>query len=170
MCTAEKNGTVEAYKNVIEFNKTIISISSTILAALIAFIVYQQIEFRILNYLSLALLVISIGLSIFGFGRAIETVKDGTSRAYTILLTNLGSGFLILGILAILLVKDGAPSVDKVLQTVEKSATMFRTNFSAKNCQSIDFVGGYYILRYKNDSSVTEVRFSVDKNRIISIK
>src|SRR5205823_9044725 len=170
MCNTATNGILEAYKSVIDFNKTIISISSTILAALIGYLVYQKIEFRLLNYISLALLVISIALSIAGFGQAIKTVKDATSRRGTIAFTNFGAIFLLVGVLAILLIRNDEKTIDDILKTVENSTTAFDKKLSSKNCISIQLQQENYILHYKIDTTNAEVIYSTDKKNIISIK
>ncbi len=170
MCIAANNGTVEAYKSVIDFNKTIISISSTILAALIAYLVYQKIEFRLINYVSLILLVISITLSIWGFGQAIATVKDGKSRTGTIALTNFGAFFLMAGILANLFVKDDVKTIDEILKSVEKSTTTLNKKLSPQNCSSIELKDEAYILQYKIDTTNSVVTYSIKKQTIVSIK
>lgn len=170
MCNESSNGTVEAYKSIIDFNKTIISISSTILAALIAYLIYQKIEFRLINYVSLSMMIISITLSIWGFGQAIKTVKDSNSRPGTIALTNLGAFFLLAGILANLLIKDDVKTIDEILKIVEKSTTTLNKKLSAQNCNSIEIDNEAYILQYKTDSIVSVVTYSLKSQSIVSIK
>jgi len=167
---AASNNTSEAYKSVIDFNKTIISMSSAILAALIGYLVYQKVPFRLINYVSVFLLVVSIFLSILGFGQAIKTIKDSVSRKATIGFTNWGAFFLILGILAILAVKDDEKTIDNVLNTVEKNTTTLAKNLSTKNCVSIELKSDSYFLVYHVDSSNIEVIYSLSKQSIVSIK
>lgn len=168
--TTTQINTVEAYKSVIDFNKTIISMSSAVLAALIAYLIYQNVEFRLFNYVSVALLVISILLSIFGFGQAIRTVKDGVSRTGTIALTNFGAIFLMAGILANLFIKDDIKTIDEILKSVEKSTITLDKKLLPQNCKSIELKDDDYILQYKGDTTNSVVTYSIKKQTIVSIK
>ena len=164
------HNTSEAYKSVIDFNKTIISISSSILAALIAYLVYQKISFRLLNFISLIFLVCSIIFSIAGFGKAIMTIKDNYSRKATIVLSNFGAFFLILGILAILLIKEDKQTIDNILYNVENSTTRLGKHFSPEKCIKIELRDENYIFTYKTDSTINEVFYSTSINIITMIR
>jgi hypothetical protein len=164
------NGTIEAYKAIIDFNKVIISISSTVLAALIAYLAYQKVEFHWINYVSSFFLVLSIFFSITGFGNAIATIKDGISRRGTILMSNFGASILILGILSMLLIRTNNEGLDDILKSVESSTNSLNKNLSPKNCIRIELKDDYYLIDYKADTISTKVIYSIKKGKITLIK
>lgn len=163
--------TVEAYKSIIDFNKVIVSISSTILTAVIAYLALQGGEYEVKSYTCLALLVLSIMSSLGSFGIAIKTIKDGVSRSRAIFMANGGAIILILGIFMILLIKPiKEQTIDSVLKVVEKSTKTMKKNLNSENCTSIELNKDRYILHYLNDTVPTMVVYSLDQSKIIQIK
>lgn len=164
------NEIAEAYKSIIDFNKTIISISSSILTGVIAYLVYQEIDFAIQNYIGIILLILSVLLSIKSFGVAIKTVKDSISRPSTIVYANLGAFTLIAGIVAILFIKQQKQTIDGVLSNIEMTTSKFHMKLSPKYCENIQSDEDYYFLTYQIDTSSIEVKYSVKKEIVLSIK
>ena len=170
MTVVQTNDVAEAYKSIIDFNKTIISISSSILAGVIAYLVYQEIEFAIQNYIGIALLIISVLLSIKSFGAAIKTVKDAVSRPATIIYANFGAFTLIAGIVAILCIQKQKVTIDKVLSEIQNTTSQFSKKLDAKQCTKILSKEDDYVLTYKVNNVDVDVTYSIKKDKIISIK
>jgi hypothetical protein len=164
-----KQDVVEAYKSIIDFNKTVISISSSILAGVIAFIVYQDIDFVIRNYIGILFLIISILLSVRSFGLAIKTIKDSKSRPSTISYANFGAFSLIVGIVAILIIKQPKINVNEILNHVEVSTYNFSEKLLSKQCIQIKSTDDIYEILYLIDKKKINVKYSIKKKRVISI-
>lgn len=170
MCNTS-NGTVEAYKTIIDFNKSVITISSTILAGQVAYLVFEKTQFIWTNFVSSALLVFSFIFCLFSFGRAIKTIKDATSRPSTILFANLAAALLVAGIFALLLIDtNGDKTIDKVLKSVEKSTKTFHKQLTADKCNSLELSNENYIISYKNDTATIIVVYSLKEHKVVSIK
>jgi len=171
MCQNNNNTTIDAYKSIIDFNKTIITIASSILTALIAYIVYQNIDLRLLNYLSILLVMLSILLSLYGFGSSIQTVKDGVSRKGTILMTNIAGFFLIAGILLLLSFNHKKEkNIDEILTTIESSTTRLQQSLSPEKIKSIELKNNIYTIIFDVDSLEKTVKYSTGDDMILSIK
>jgi len=171
MANGTADGTCEAYKQIIEFTKVIISLASTILTALMGYLVFEHKALEGLNLIGPILLVISILFSLQGFGKAIKTVKTGVTNQSAILYTNLGAGIMILGIISISFIKpEKEISIDSVLEAVSKSSTSLKKSLFPENCDRIDKRGEDYVIHYKADSLSTQVVYSVKENRISSIQ
>ena len=161
----------EAYKAIIDLNKTIISIGSAILAGLIAYLIFQDSLFEIKNYIGLLFIILSIIFSIAGFGKAIQTLSDGISRNKTILLTNISVYLLIFGIVLLLLIKFGnEKNLDQILKEIEKTSTLQIGNLSKTNCNEILKEGKTYKFIYLINNQKVETIYSIESNKIISIK
>lgn len=171
MADNSNQNTVEAYKSIIDFNKTIITISSSVLTALIAYIVYQNIELNFFNYLSIFSLIGAILLSLYGFGNAIHTVKKGDSRKGTILMTNIGGFLLMVGIVLLLTFNaKKQKSVDQVLKRIEQATSSLNNKLIPPNFKSIELIDNNYLVKYSMDSTYIQVIYSMTDNKIISIK
>lgn len=172
MSNGNTNSTVDAYKSIIDFNKTIITIASSVLTVLIAYIIYQSIDLKIQNYLSISLIVLAIFLSLFSFGGAIQTVKDGTSRKGTILTTNLSAFFLIGGIVLTLFAfkHRQEKSIDEILDKIEKSTTTLSIQLYPKTIKYLVYENEKYTLIYQADSIEHTVVYSVKTDNIVTIK
>lgn len=160
----------EAYKQVIEFNKTIITLSSGAFTALTAYLIYQKIEFNRLNYLSFALLFLSILLSIMSLGGAIKPIKTGVSNKLVITFANIGGYLLLGGLGCLILIKKDEKNIDGVLKKIESTTTGYHKDLAAKNCTAIEFKNNAYILHYKTDSTYVDVTYSLENDKIISVK
>ena len=174
MCEAPPvvvNATAEAYKAIIDLNKTIISIGSAILAGLIAYLIFQDSSCELKNYCGLVCIFFSIIFSIAGFGKAIQTLHDGISRNRTILLTNVSAYFLILGIVLLLLIKIGnEKNLDQILTEVEKTPPLKIGILSKANCSGIVKEGKSYKISYLINNEKVEAIYATELNKVISIK
>jgi len=164
------NDVAEAYKSIIDFNKTIISISSSVLTGVIAYLVYQDIDFAFQNYIGVALLIISVLLSIKSFGAAIKTVKDSISRPATIIYANFGAFTLIAGIVAILCIQQQKKDINHILLDIEQTTSNYQKKLNPLKCIKISSNDDQYVLTYKNDSTNIVVTYSIKKDRVLSIK
>lgn len=161
---------VKAYEAIIDFNKVIISICSSILAALIAYLAFQGAEYEMQSFLCLAVLVLSIIASVTSFGRAIETLKDGISKPQTILLANVGAGLLIVGVFTVFLVKPkDDKSIDAVLISIGNATKSMKNKLSPEKCIRIELKEGYYFMAYKVDSTEKEVIYSLAQRKITAV-
>jgi hypothetical protein len=163
---------IDAYKAIIDFNKTIITISSSVLTALIAYVIYQNIDLKALNYISIGLIVLAIQFSLFGFGGAIKTVKDGISRPTTVFFSNASGFILISGIVLTLFAfkQRQEKSVDDILKTIEKSTTTLNQKLSTKTMKSLEYKNDKYTIIYQVDSLEHIVVYEVKTDKIESIK
>lgn len=167
---AAPNEVAEAYKSIIDFNKTIIGISSSILAGLIGFIVYQQLEAKITNYISVVLLVFSVFFSIKSFGAAIKTIKDLTSRPSTITYANWGAVTLICGILSVLFITQEKKTISDMLNDVNSSTMVMQKKLHPNSCYQIYQKNDNYVFKYLVDKQKIIVVYSAKKSEILSIK
>lgn len=172
MSNGNSNPIIDAYKSIIDFNKTIITISSSVLTALIAYVIYQNIDLKALSYISIGLIVLAILFSLFGFGGAIKAVKDGQSRPSTIFVSNASGFILIFGIVLILFAfkPRQEKSIDEILNTIEKSTTSLNQKLSAKTMMSLEYNNDKYIIIYQSDNVEYRVVYEVKTDKIESIK
>lgn len=160
---------VEAYKSVIEFNKTIISITSTVLAALISYLVFQDYSLNLPNIISPSFLVLSLIFSFLGIGNAIPAINVEQSKIWAVRHSNIGAGLMIIGIVTIFFIdKKEKVSIDKALYTIEQTLLKVDSTLLQKNCNRLELIDGNYIFHFKRDSIKRKVIYSVDKDHIIS--
>lgn len=166
------SSTIDAYKSIIDFNKTIITISTSVLTALIAYMIYQNIHINTLNYISICLIVFAIFFSLFGFGGAIQTIKDGQSRPSAIFVSNISGIILISGIVLTLFAhKYGQEkSIDEILNTIENSTTTLNQKLLVKTMKSLNYNNYKYTIIYKIDKIEHKVVYDEKSSRIITIK
>jgi len=181
MTTNINNSTIDAYKSVIDFNKTIITIASSVLTALIAYIVYQNIYLKPLNYISIFFIIASILFSLYGFGKAIQTLfglgkviqnlNDEDSRKKSILMTNIGGFFLIIGIVLLLSFNHKKEkSIDEILTKIESSTSTLQQKLVPNNLKSIEYNNEIYTIIFSTDCLDKTVKYSNKNDQILSVK
>lgn len=165
------NSTVDAYKSIIDFNKTIITLASGILTGLIAFKIYSDLAIDFYTCTCIGLIVLSIFLSLFAFGGAIQTVKNGTSQPSTIFLTNVGAFSLVIGILMIfaLDIQKKSPSIDLMLNQIEQTTSSLGKDLKPDKVKEIHFQDPNYLITYGTDSVSVTVVYSSEKEQVISV-
>lgn len=162
---------VEAHKSIIEFNKTIITICSGILTAIIGLIVFQDITVTTSDYFILAPFVISIFLSLYGFGYTIAALRDQTNSNNALRMTNLSALVMIISIfLLFALGKPEQDTIDSILESIEESTKTTGRNLIPENMQSILSTRDGYVISFKTDSMITKVTYSKSAKKIISIE
>ena len=164
---------VDAWKAVIDFNKTTISVASAVLTALVAYLrISGSIwEMSLMNTVPVILLLVAAALAIFSFGRSISALKSGESAKHGVLFANLGFFALALGILSLALVTVGSDrSIREILELVEAETAGFRLPLSPSNCHSIELRRDQYVLRYSIGDQEAMVTLSVDDHSILSIE
>ncbi len=160
----------EAYTAVIDFNKTIISITSAILAALISYLVFQDYNLNLINLISPISLMISLIFSLLGIGYAIPAINIGQSKIWAVRFSNIGAAIMLIGIILIVFIeKKEKPTIDKVLNHIETSLKKVDSRFIQKNCQSFELLDNKYIIHYSYDKSRKKVVYSLDQDKIISL-
>ncbi|GAA3963080.1 hypothetical protein GCM10022246_15400 [Pedobacter ginsengiterrae] len=158
----------EAYQAVIDFNKTIISITSAILAALISFLVFQDYTLSLLNLVAPVVFVLSLIFSILGIGRAIPAINLDQSKKWAVRFSNLGAGLMILGIISIYLIKKPEKAtIDTALSDIEKTLSKIYPVIRIKNCQKIELMGENYLFHFKEGTISRKVIYSLDTEKII---
>lgn len=172
MSNKNSNSTIEAYKSIIDFNKTILTISSSVLTVLIAYVIYQNIDLNTLNFISICLIVFAILFALFGFGGAIKTIKDGQSRPVTVFMSNASGFILISGIVLTLFAfkHRQEKSIDFILNTIEKSTTTLSQKLSAEKMISLNYNDYKYTIIYQIDSTELKVIYQLNTDKIESIK
>lgn len=162
---------VEAHKSIIEFNKTIITICSGILTAIIGLIVFQDITVTTSDYFILAPFVISIFLSLYGFGHTIAALRDQTNSNNALRMTNLSALVMIISIfLLFALGKPKQDNIDSMLESIEESTKTTGRNLIPENMQSILSTRDSYVISFKTDSVITKVNYSKSEKKITSIE
>ena len=157
----------DSYTAVIDFDKVLISISSTILAALISYLVFQDYDLNFPNLIAPILLVVSLFLSLLGFGQAIPAIKKNQSRKLAVKASNLAAVAMFLGIFAIGLIRQkSTPTINEVLVQIENTSETLKTDLSAVNCNQIEFVNRNYILSYELDSLKVKIIYSLDDKKM----
>ena len=142
MNQATANNHVEAWKGVIDFGKTVISISSAVLTAFLGYYALNQISMwgSYLNFVSPVLLLLSIVMALFGFGRSIKAISSGSSQKSGIGLTNWSVVFLVGGILAVALINIGSnKSLEKILAEIDRMPRWPASSSSRKPCKKLSW-------------------------------
>lgn len=173
MCNNPDKSHVEAWKSVIDFCKTVISVSSAILTALLGYYIVSQTELSDSwgNFLPPAFLVLTIALAIWGFGRSIKSVSSGTSQRGGILLANLSIIVLIIGILSISLVEiEKDLSLDGVISNIEKESQNINKQLVPQRVRTVRVSGSIYTITYDTDKGPVRVCYSTSEQRITGIQ
>lgn len=157
----------EAYLAVIEFNKTIVSITSAVLAALITFIVFQDYGLGVKNIIPPIILVVSLFFSLMGIGNAIPAIRLDQSRIWAVRYSNIGAFLMIVGILFIgIIQKPAQPTMDSALVNIEKSLNKIYPFVQAKNCLKVQLKNDEYVFHFQKDTLKRKVIYSIEKDKI----
>ena len=105
---------VEEWKSVIDFTKTVLSISTGLLAAIASLLLIGNYRLQGYGWVPPVLLIISALLSLFGFGRAIQALRAGSAKNAALWLSNI-SVFVLIGaiISAPFAIQTEASSIDQ---------------------------------------------------------
>jgi len=161
----------EAYTAVIDFNKTIVAITSTILAALISYLVFQNYNLTIINLISPFLLFASLIFSFLGIGFAIPAINTDTSKIWAVRHSNIGAILMLIGIICIIFIEPKEKSsIDQILLKIEVSLKKVEPSLIQKNCKSFELIENNYIIYYAQDSLYRRVIYSIDGEKIISLE
>ncbi|GLQ51294.1 hypothetical protein ACFFJT_08830 [Dyella flava] len=164
---------VEAWKAVIDFVKTIISISSAILTAFVGYYALNQIPIgeSCLNFVSPFFLLASIVVALFGFGRSIKAISSGISQEGGVLFTNISAYCLLVGILAVPLISTGSnKSLDKVLADIDRMPPVSGIELKQDAVQKIVVDGQNYIITYAWGNAGVIVTYSEKEGRVIKFE
>ncbi len=166
-----KENEIQAYQSIIDFNKTIITICSSILTAFIGFIIYQNISLSTLNYVVLGLLVITILVSLYGFGLTIAALRDNANSNTAILMTNTSAVIMIVGIILLSTIKiQNDQDLTDILSEISNSTKSTGKQLGPDRINQLKFDGDKYQIIFKTDSVFTKVTYSVKDKKIISIE
>lgn len=161
---------VEAWKGVLEFTKLIVSLSTSILTIFIGYTTLNQSSYAFPNFIPPFLLVASIVLALFGFGRAIPAIKSGNQQVASILFSNLSAAALIAGILTIPLISTGnRVSIDSILKNIHETTQSLNYKLPPAACEKISLKKGVYTLVYQSAGEKITVEYSRSSGDIISI-
>jgi hypothetical protein len=123
------------------------------------------------NFISPGLLVASIILALFGFGRALPALKSGNSSVPGIFMTNASVAALVLAICLIPFTQPTHPtSIDQVLARIEGSTKKYPVDLAASNCHSIERKGDSWVLEYSAGVATAQVIYSIPLGRIESVR
>ncbi len=162
---------IQANQSIIDFNKTIITICSSILTALIGFIIYQNLSLSLLNYVVLGMFVIAIFVSLYGFGLTIAALRDTSNSNTAILMTNISAIIMIIGIILMSTIeihKD--QDLTSILIEISTSTKSTSKHLEPDRINQLKFDGDKYIILFKSDSVFTKVTYSVKDKKILSIE
>jgi hypothetical protein len=163
---------IQANQSIIDFNKTIITICSSILTAFISFIVYQNTSLSLLNYLVLGMFVLAIFISLFGFGSTIGALRDNnTNTNKAILATNTSAIIMIVAILLLSTFKiENEQDLNNILKQISKSSNSTNKHLNPDRLKKLKYKNEKYEFLYKSDSTLTKVIYSIKEKKIISIE
>jgi hypothetical protein len=162
---------LEAWKGLIDFAKTVLSLSTAVLAAYVSYVVVNGDSLHGWDFISPGLLVASIILSLFGFGRALPALKSGNSSVPGIFMTNASVAALVLAICLIPFTQPTHPtSIDQVLARIEASTKKYAVNLAAGNCHAIERKGDSWVLDYAAGGATAQVIYSIPLARIESVR
>jgi hypothetical protein len=162
---------IEAWKGVVDFTKTVMSLAAGLLAAFVTFFVVNGRQLVGWEYLSPGLLIASVLLSLYGFGQALSALKSGTSSWPSILFSNAGAVALVVAICALpFTLRPRTGSIDEALAKVESETKMFPVDLAAKNCRAIERRGESLVLSYEAMGKLASVTYSLTAGRVESIK
>jgi len=173
MCVPSEKNHVEAWKSVIDFCRTSISLSSAILTALVGYYIVSQPELSssILNFAPPALLIISILLAIWGFGKSIKSLSSGKSERIGILLSNLSIFVLLAGIISISLINiEKDSSLDVVVTSIEKESHNINEQLVSQRVRTVRVSGSIYTITYGTDEGLVTVNYSTNEQRVTEIR
>ena len=164
---------VEALKNIVDFSKVLLAIDAAILSAVASAVVLGAYHFtRWTGWLSPALCLLSAGLCIVGFGKAIGGLKTGKAVRGKVAAQccNYSSWMLFVAIVLApftMQVRAGTTTVDEVLDYVERTTKHWPNPLTAKNCREIKYSGSIAILLYDVGNAKTQtVTFSTEEGQI----
>ncbi len=162
---------IQAYQSIIDFNKTIITICSSILTAFIGFIIYQNIALSTLNYAVLGLFVIAIFVSLYGFGSTIAALRDKSNSNTAILMTNISAVIMIVGIILISTIKIQTDhDLTCILSEISTSTKSLGKHLDPNSINQLKFDGDKYHITFKTDSIFTNLTYSITDKKIVSIE
>ena len=165
---------VEAWKALIDFAKTMVSLSVAILTALIGYYIVEKpvVTQSEMKYIPPVLIVLSIFVAIYGIGRAIRAVKSGESEKSGVLFSNISVILLIAGILTLPLLKANKRlTLDGVLLKIENESKtkpgLF--SYSPTYVENVEVRGTKYFVSYKSGNATKKVTYSTEEGRIVAI-
>ena len=159
-----------AYQSVVDFNKVIISISSSILAVLTSYLVLNNSVDDLQNFTSPIVLIISIIFSLLGFGYALPAIRKNKSEIVAVRLSNFGAGLMILGIILITTIDLKKQNIDGIITEIENSFQQKYDIVDMKYCENIEFQKNNIQFNFKKDSTKIEINYSPEKKKITSFK
>ncbi len=162
---------VEAYKTITEFNKTIISIASAVLAIVVTYLTSQDYVPEWRSLLSPVLLTISIGLSLSAFGKAIPAIQKSEKRVWAIRYSNLAGGIMLAGILCIGFIrKSNGKNAKDIFKEIEKVGNYMDYKLFPENCSKFELIDKEYTMYYEYDSVNVQVEYSLKDDCVIRVR
>lgn len=164
---------LEAWKAVIDFVKTIISISAAILTAFVGYYALNQLSLgaSLFNFISPLLLLASIVAALFGFGRSIKAISSGATQVAGVLLSNVSAILLLGGILAVSLINTGGnKTLDKILDEIDHLPPVAGFELKPDAVQTIVMDDQNYVITYDRFGACVTVTYSKKEGRIIKVQ
>lgn len=162
---------IEEWKSVIDFAKTVLSISTGLLAAVASLLLIGNYKLQGTGWVPPVLLVVSIVLSLFGFGRAIQSLRAGSAKNSALWFTNGSLVVLVAGIIsAPFAIETPASSIDQALSVIEAATKKWPVDLSARNCSEISRNGEELTLTYQANGHSAQVQYSTATKTILQIK
>lgn len=162
---------IQANLSIIDFNKTIITICSSVLTAFVGFIIYQNISLSTLNYLVLGIFVITILISLYGFGSTIASLRDSSNSNIAILMTNISAIIMIIGILLLSTFKiENDKDLDGILNQIYLTTKSTNKKLAPEKLYQLKLQNDKYELTFKTDTIVTKVIYSIKDGKIVNIE
>jgi hypothetical protein len=162
---------IEEWKGVIDFTKTVLSISTGLLAAIASLLLVGNYKLHGTGWIPPTLLIVSALMSLFGFGRAIQALRTGSTKKAALLLSNLSVIVLIAAVVsAPFAIETESSSIDQALSSIEAATKKWPVDLSARNCSEISRKGEELTLTYQANGHTTQVVYSTATKTILQIK
>jgi len=156
----------EAWKAVIDFAKTLISISAALLAAVASLVLTGTLKLSGLAYLPPLLLVVSTLLAIYGFGQAISALRKGEHRRAGLMYCNLAV-FVLIGAIVLApfaMSRPPEPPLLEVLAKIEQATGNWSTPLTPKNFLGVERNGEEHLVSFRVPAGRMEVAFTPSKD------
>ena len=160
----------EGYKSIIELNKVIVSLATSILTLLVGYLVLQKVTLAITVFIPISTIVITVLFSLMGFGRSVTSIGLNKPSYWAKGFTNLAAITLVLSIVSIpILFPKEKKSIEKVLGEIYHDTRDTKLVLSPLHLASFVNDDEAYVFQYSYDSTKAVVTYSKSRQEILKI-
>lgn len=162
----------EKWKSVVDYTKTIIGLATSVLTVIFGLIVIGDLEPTGMVAVGIVLILGSVVLSLYSFGRAIVCINEPTDdkKRKAIFYANLGTFLLVVCIAALSFTgRERTLTLNAALELVETSTRSMKQPLLADQCTSIKSGDDTYELTYSDGSRRIVAVVSIERRQITTI-